>query len=98
MESGEGMSSGGVPRFTVEVPAFREGGLVQNDGLAVVHKGEVVVPAEDAQADVRPVELGSDADMHLDFGIEVVVMGGIPEQEKRALEARVWNALDSALG
>ena len=98
MASEGGPGGPDVPRFTVDVPAFREGGLVQNDGLALVHKDEVIVPAEGARADVEPVELASAGTVHLSFGIEVVMVGGIPEEEKVALEERIWQSLDSAIG
>lgn len=92
------MASGDPHRFTVEVPAFRDGGMVERDGLALVHEGEVVIAAEEARAQIRPVELGAGDRVHLDFGVEVIVVGGIPEADKLALEERLWSALDTALG
>jgi hypothetical protein len=85
-------------RFSAAIPDFRDGGQVERDGLALVHKDEVVLPAEEARAQIAPVELGADGRMHLDFGVEVVVVGGIPEADKVALEERLWSALDTALG
>jgi hypothetical protein len=81
-----------------EVPEFRDGGQVERDGLALLHKDEVVIPAEEARAQIASVEPGADGRMHLSFGVEVVVVGGIPEEEMVALEERLWNAFDTAFG
>jgi hypothetical protein len=92
------MASGDPQHFTAEVPAFRDGGLVERDGLALLHKDELVIPAEEARAQITPVELAAGDRVHLDFGVEVVVVGGIPEAEKVALEERLWSAFDAAIG
>lgn len=37
-------------------------------------------------------------ELHLHFPIEVVVVGELDEQERQAIEDRVWAKLDAALG
>jgi hypothetical protein len=98
MPSEDGASGEADGRSTVDVPAFREGGLVQSDGLALVHKDEVIVPADQARAEIQPVELAGGDTIHLSFGIEVVFVGAIPEEDKVALEDRIWLSFESAIG
>jgi hypothetical protein len=70
--------------------------VVDRTGIAVVHEGERIRAAPHARAGLRPVG-ASGADVQLVFPVEVVVVGGIPEEDRRELEARILSALHSAL-
>jgi hypothetical protein len=67
---------------------------VQQSGLAVVHHGEKIVAAGDAQA---VLATGPAAESHFHFPIHVVMVGDIGEETKCEIEARIWDKLNSAL-
>ena len=70
---------------------------VEEDGLAVVHQGELIVPAAGAEAVLRAVAAGGPAVVNYYFPIELVIVGELPEEERLAIEGRIWEKLSDAL-
>lgn len=81
----------------VALPAFQVGGRVERTGLALVHEGEYIVPAEGSGAIVaagrRPVE----QTVTYHFPVSVEVMGELTDEHMRAVADFVFDELDSAL-
>lgn len=67
---------------------------VDEAGLALLHKGDKVVAAEDSQA-VLSTRPGGHVAYH--FPIHVVVVGDLEEETKCEIENRIWAKLNSAL-
>jgi len=82
---------------TVEVTAYQQGGRVERTGIALVHEGEEIRPAPGSGAQIGPARLDDGRAVHLYFPVEVHVAGGLSEADARALEQRIWDALDRAL-
>jgi hypothetical protein len=70
---------------------------VKADGLVVVHKHELVIPAAGSEAVTEPVALGAQTVINYYFPVEIVIVGGLPEEEHRAIQARLWEKLGDAL-
>lgn len=71
------------------------GTVVERTGLAVVHQGELIVPAPGAEAVLGPAE--PETATHYHFPIEVVVVGDIGEEVLWQLEERIWQRMHDAL-
>lgn len=80
-----------------ELPMFQSGGFVRETGLAVVHEGEYILPAPGSEAQIEPAQLTAQGVVNYYFPIEVVIVGGLPEEEHAAIEARIWESLGNAL-
>lgn len=70
------------------------GTYVEQDGLAVVHRGEKIVAAPGSEAGLSARGGG---DIHYYFPVHVVVTGDVSEDVKSEIEARIWDGLHSAL-
>lgn len=85
------------PEGREELPMFQSGGLVKETGLAVVHEGEYIMPAAGSEATIEPAQLMTQAVVNYYFPVEVVIVGGLSEEDHAALEARVWRSFGDAL-
>jgi hypothetical protein len=81
----------------LEVPMFQSGGFVRETGLAIVHEGEYILPAPGSEAEIEPAPLAGQDVINYYFPVEVVIVGSLPEEERAALEARIWESLADAL-
>jgi hypothetical protein len=77
------------------IPKFAEGGLVRETGLALVHEGEYIMPAPGSEALIEPVQMGGAINYY--FPVEIIIVGSLPEAEREAIEARIWEKLHEAL-
>jgi hypothetical protein len=77
--------------------AFQTGIRVKEAGLAILHKDEVVVPAPGSEAVTEPVALGAQTVINYYFPVEIVIVGGLPEEEHQAIQARLWEKFGEAL-
>jgi hypothetical protein len=80
-----------------ELPMFASGGFVKETGLAVVHEGEYIMPAPGSEAVIEPTAVATEGVINYYFPVEVVVVGSLPEEEKAAIEARIWENLGDAI-
>lgn len=90
------MANNFEPEGGEELPMFQSGGFVKETGLAVVHEGEYIMPAPGSEAMIEPARMMSQGVVNYYFPVEVVVVGGLPEEEKAAIEARIWESLGDA--
>jgi hypothetical protein len=81
----------------MEVPMFQSGGFVKETGLALVHEGEYIMPAPGSEAEMGPAHMTGQGVINYYFPVEVVIVGSLPEEERAALEARIWESLGGAL-
>jgi hypothetical protein len=79
-----------------ELPMFESGGFVKETGLAVVHEGEYIMPAPGSEAMIEPTQMMSQGVVNYYFPVEIVIVGGLPEEEHAAIEARIWQNLGDA--
>lgn len=84
----------------VAIPAFSMGGRVERTGIALVHQGEWIVPAEGSEALVSPGPgsvpgAGQAADFR--FPVAVDVIGELDETHLQQIAAYVYDDLDAAL-
>lgn len=77
------------------VPGFAQGGVVRSTGIALVHEGEYIVPAPGSEARIDPIAAGEAVSFH--FPVDITVVGGLTEEEREAIEARVFERLADAL-
>ena len=80
-----------------EVPAFETGGRVSETGIALVHKGEYILPAPGSEAIMETVEAQGQTVVNYYFPVEIVVSGSLPEEEHEVIQARIWEKLSDAL-
>ncbi|HKO43860.1 MAG TPA: hypothetical protein VJU84_11340 [Pyrinomonadaceae bacterium] len=81
----------------LRIPAFQAGGLVRETGIALVHEGEFIMPAPGSEATIEPAEMSTQGEVNYYFPVEVVIVGSLPEAEREAIEARIWERLNDAL-
>ena len=80
---------------SMNIPAFQEGGVVRETGIALVHEGEYIMPAPGSEARIEPLEMQGEVNYY--FPVEIVIAGTLPEEEREAIEARIWERLNDAL-
>ncbi len=80
----------------VGIPAFQSGGVVKETGIALVHEGEFIMPAPGSEALIEGAP-EAQATVNFYFPVEIVVVGSLPEEERAAIEARIWESLGDAL-
>ena len=80
----------------VNIPAYQTGGYVSETGIALVHEGEYIMPASGSEADIEPVAMDNQV-INYYFPVEIVIVGSLPEEEREAIEDRVWEHLSDAL-
>jgi hypothetical protein len=78
------------------IPAYQTGGYVRETGIALVHQGEYIMPASGSEAEIEPVAMDNQV-INYYFPVEIVVVGTLPEEEREAIEARIWENLSDAL-
>lgn len=71
--------------------------VVRETGLAVVHEGERIIAAAGASAIIDGGTGGGGVTVNYYFPIEIIVAGSLPEAEREAIEARVWEGLSDAI-
>ncbi|WP_307484966.1 hypothetical protein [Pseudarthrobacter sulfonivorans] len=74
---------------------------VISSGIAVVHEGEHIVPAEGASARFGPPpasDVGSGSNIHYHFPVHVVVVGGLDERVRTEIQEDLLDQLYRALG
>ena len=77
------------------VPRFAAGGFVRETGLAIVHEGEYIKPAPGSEAEIETAP-ATQGVINYYFPVEVVIVG-LPEEERVAMETRIWENLGDAL-
>lgn len=74
---------------------------VERSGIALVHEGELIVPAPDAVAGLAPSDIGGDdggpREVHYWFPVQVEVVG-LDDATTGAVVARVFDELGRELG
>lgn len=81
----------------LEVPSFQGGGRVRETGIALVHEGEYIMPAPGSEAEIEPAKAAEQAVVNYYFPVEIVIVGSLPEEERQAIETRIWEKLNDAL-
>jgi len=81
----------------INITEFQTGGRVDETGIALVHKGEYIVPALGSEAEIEPVEMTSQGVINYYFPVEIVIVGSLPEEEREAIQAQIWEELGDAL-
>jgi hypothetical protein len=79
------------------IPGFQTGGRVQETGIALVHEGEYIMPAPGSEAVIEPAAMAGQAVVNYYFPVEIVIVGSLPEEERAAIEARIFEHLGEAL-
>jgi hypothetical protein len=77
----------------INLPAYQSGGVVRETGIALVHEGEFIVPAPGSEATIDPMQVSTNGEVNYYFPVEIVFVGSIPESEREAIEARIWERL-----
>jgi hypothetical protein len=85
------------PERREELPMFQSGGFVKETGLAVVHEGEYIMPAPGSEATIEPAPMMTQEVVNYYFPVEVVVVGGLSDEDHAAVEARIWRSFGDAL-
>jgi hypothetical protein len=95
--AGEDERPGSEP--TSGIPSFLHGGRVERTGIALVHEGEYVVPAEDSEAMVTHVGLPDAAGgvVTYEFPVRVEVVGDLTDAQMQAVARYVFDELDTEL-
>lgn len=81
----------------IKIPAFQAGGLVRETGIALVHEGEYIMPAPGSEAVIEPAQMSDQSEINYYFPVEIVIVGGLPEAEREAIEAGIWERLGEEL-
>lgn len=82
----------------INIPAFQTGGRVRRTGLALVHEGELIMPAPGSEAEIEPAEMHGQGVINYHFPVEIVIVGSLPEEERELIETRIWERLADVLG
>jgi hypothetical protein len=80
----------------VELPMFQSGGFVKKTGLAVVHEHEYIMPAPGSEATIEPAQMMTQGVVNYYFPVEVVIIGGLSDEDHAAIEARIWGSFGDA--
>jgi hypothetical protein len=78
---------------SMKIPAFQAGGVVRETGIALVHEGEFIMPAPGSEATIEPAQMDTQGVVNYYFPVEIVIVGSLPEEEREAIEARIWERL-----
>jgi hypothetical protein len=81
---------------SMKIPAFQAGGVVRETGIALVHEGEFIMPAPGSEATIEPAQMSEQGEVNYYFPVEVVIVGSLPEEEREAIETRIWEQLTDA--
>ncbi len=58
---------------------------------------EIAIMPAPTEAVVEPVETSNQQVINYYFPVEIVVVGKLPEEEREAIEAQIWEKLNDAL-
>lgn len=75
---------------------FQSGGLVPETGLAV-EEGEYIMPTLGSEATIEPAQMMTQGVVNYYFPVEVVIVGGLSEEDHATIEARIWRSFGDAL-
>ena len=81
----------------INIPEFQTGGRVRETGIALVHEGEYIMPAPGSEAVIEPAAMNGQGVINYYFPVEIVIVGSLPEEEREAIEMRIWEKLSDAL-
>jgi hypothetical protein len=81
----------------IKIPGFQTGGLVRETGIALVHEGEYIMPAPGSEATIEPAQVSDQGVINYYFPVEIVFVGSLPEAEREAIEASIWERLGEEL-
>lgn len=83
---------------SIKIPGFQAGGLVRETGIALVHEGEFIMPAPGSEAAIEPSQMStSQGEVNYYFPVEVIIVGSLPEEEREAIEGRIWERLSDEM-
>jgi hypothetical protein len=81
------------------LPGFLRGGRVERSGLALVHQGEYIMPADGSEAEISLDAWGGSSQViNYYFPVEVEVVGRLDAAQMQAVADFVFDQLNSALG
>ena len=80
-----------------ELPVFQSGGFVKETGRTIAHEYESIMPASSWEAEIGPAHITGQGVVNYYFPVEIVIVGGLPEEERASIEARIWESLGDAL-
>jgi len=81
----------------IDIPEFQNGGFVRETGIALVHEGEYIMPAIGSEAEIEPLAMSREQVINYYFPVEIVIVGSLSEEEREAIERRIWEKLTDAL-
>ncbi len=81
----------------IKIPGFQSGGVVRETGIALVHEGEFIMPAPGSEASIEPAQMSDQSVINYYFPVEIVIVGSLPEAEREAIEAGIWERLGEEL-
>jgi len=81
----------------MNIPEFQSGGYVRETGIALVHEGEYIMPAPGSEAEIEPMAMSREQVINYYFPVEIVIVGSLSEEEREAIERRIWEKLTDAL-
>jgi len=81
----------------VAIPAYQTGGRVERTGLALVHEGEEIRPAQWSAAEIAPARSAAEPIANWYLPVEVEVVGELDEAQKDAVASHIYEALRAAL-
>ncbi|MEW2352944.1 hypothetical protein [Spirillospora sp. NPDC029432] len=79
------------------LPSFAAGGRVERTGIALVHEGEYIVPAEGGEAVVSGSAAGAGTVVNYYFPIEIEVVGDLGAHQVRRVAEHVFDELGREL-
>lgn len=80
----------------VPVPAFATGGRVDRTGIALVHRGETIVPERGSEALISAEPIGGPV-INYYFPVQVEVVGSLPDAEVQRVAGYIFAELDREL-
>ena len=88
------MSDDAESEDSIKIPGFQSGGVVRETGIALVHEGEFIMPAPGSEATIEPLQMDTQGVVNYYFPVEIVIVGSLPEEEREAIEGRIWERLN----
>lgn len=78
-------------------PPFHGGHVPRGAGLPGPHDAGEIMGPPDLDAAAEPATGAASDVINYYFPVEIVIVGSLPEEERAALEARIWENLGDAL-
>ena len=91
------MANNFEPAESEELPMFQSGGSVKETELAVVDEHEYIMPGLGSEAVIEPAQAKTHCVVNYRFPVEVVIVGGLSEEDHTTIEARIWRNFGDAL-